>query len=60
MEYPRLEERRNKNRPAMLYKIHNDQTGIGTGKYLKPLGRVSRHVNKQAYEDTLIFQDKRE
>ena len=23
---------------------------IDTGKYLKPLGRVSRHVNNQAYE----------
>ena len=34
----------------MFYKIHNDQTEIDTGKYLKPLGRVSRHVNTQAYK----------
>ena len=39
-----------KNRLTMFYKIDNDQTGIDTGKYLKPLGRVSRHINNQAYE----------
>ena len=39
-------------RLIMFYKIHNDQTGIDTGKYLKPLSRVSRHVNNQAYEAT--------
>ena len=39
----------------MLYKIDNDQTGIDTGKYLKPLGRVSRHVNNQAYEVPFVL-----
>ena len=41
----------------MFYKIYNDQTGIGIGKYLKPLGRVSRYVNNQTYEDTPIFME---
>lgn len=40
-----LEERRIKDRLVLFYKIHNDQNGIDTGKYLKPQGRVSRHVN---------------
>ena len=50
----------------MFYKSYNDQTGIDTGKYLKPLGQVRRHVNTQAYEvsfalliitNTPIFQE---
>ena len=28
---------------------------IDTGKYLKPLGRVSRHVNNQAYEVPFVL-----
>ena len=44
-------------RLVMFYKIHNDKTGIDTGKYLKPLGRVSRHVNNQAYEVPFAFTD---
>ena len=55
LQWNLLEERRNKNRPAMFYKIQNDQTGIGTGKYLKPLGRVSHHVNNGAYEDNVLL-----
>ena len=51
------DERRKKDRLVMFYKIHNDQTGIDTGKYLKPLGRVSRHVNNQAYEVPFAFTD---
>ena len=41
----------------MFDKIHNDQTGIDTGKYLKPLDRVSRHMNNQAYEVPFAFTD---
>ena len=41
----------------MFYKIDNDQTGIDTAKYLKPMGRVSRHVNNQAYEVPFAFTD---
>ena len=52
-----LEERRKKDTLIMFYKIHNDQTGIDTGKYLKPLGRASRHVNNQAYEVPFAFTE---
>lgn len=41
----------------MFYKLYNDQTGIYTGKYLKPLGRVSLHVNNQAYEVPFALAD---
>ena len=44
MQWNTLEERRKKDRLVMFYKIQNDRTGIDTGKYLKPLGRVSRHA----------------
>ena len=55
LQWNTLEERRKKDRLVMFYKIHNDQTGIDTGKYLKPLGRVSRHVNNQAYDGPFCF-----
>ena len=45
MQWNTLEERRKKDRLVMCYKIHNDRTGIDTGKYLKPLGRVSRSLS---------------
>ena len=57
LQWNTLEERRKKDRLVMFYKIHNDQTGIDTEKYLKPLGRVSRHVNNQAYEVPFAFTD---
>ena len=57
LQWNTLEERRKKDRLVMHYKIHNDQTGIDTGKYPKPLGRVSRHVNNQAYEVPFAFAD---
>ena len=57
LQWHNLEERRKKDRLVMFYKIHNDQTGIDTAKYLKPLGRVSRHVNNQAYEVPFAFTD---
>ena len=57
LQWNTLEERRKKDRLVMFYKIHNDQTGIDTRKYLKPLGRVSRHVNNQAYEVPFAFTD---
>ena len=57
LQWNTLKERRKKDRLVMFYKIHNDQTGIDTGKYLKPLGRVSRHVNNQAYEVPFAFTD---
>ena len=38
LQWNTLEERRKKERLVMFYKIHNEQTGIDTGKYLKPLG----------------------
>ena len=59
LQWKTLEERRKKDRLVMFYnyKIHNDQTGIDTGKYLKPLGRDSRHVNNQAYEVPFAFTD---
>ena len=41
----------------MFHEIHYDQTGIDTGKYLKLLGQVSRHVNNQAYEVPFAFTD---
>ena len=48
----------------MFYKIHNDQTGIYTGKYLKPLGRVSRYVNNHLFlliiTNTPVFQQQGE
>ena len=44
MQWNTLEERRKKDRLVMFYKVQNDRTGIDTGKYLKPLGRVSRHA----------------
>ena len=55
LQWNTLEERRKKNRLTTFYKIDNDQTGIDTGKYLKPLGRVSRHVNNQAYEVPFVL-----
>ena len=57
LQWNTLEERRKKDRLIMFYKIHNDQTGIDTGKYLKPLSWVSRHVNNQAYEVPFAFTD---
>ena len=57
LQWNTLEERRKKDRLIMFYKIHNDQTGIDTGKYLKPLSRVGRHVNNQAYEVPFAFTD---
>ena len=47
----------------MFYKIHNDQTGIYTGKYLKQLGRVSRYVNNHCSHwllQILLFSKKKE
>ena len=41
LQWNTLEEKRKKDRLVLFYKIHNDQTGIDTAKYLKPLGRVS-------------------
>ena len=38
----------------MFYKIYKDQTRIDTGKYLKPLSRVSRHVKSQAYDQVPV------
>ena len=56
LQWNTLEERqKKKNRLTMFYKIDNDQTGIDTGKYLKPLVRVSRHVNNQAYEVPFVL-----
>ena len=57
MQWNTLEERRKKDRLVMCYKIHNDRTGIDTVKYLKPLGRVSRHANNQAYEVPFALTD---
>ena len=57
LQWNTLEERRKKDRLVMFYKIHNDQTGIDTGKYLKPLGRICRHVNNQVYEVPFAFTD---
>ena len=57
LQWNTLEEKRRKDRLVMFYKIHNDQTGIDTAKYLKPLGRVSCHVNNQAYEVPFAFTD---
>ena len=48
----------------MFYKIHNNQTGIYTGKYLKALGRVSRYVNNHLLSliitNTPVFQEQGE
>ena len=57
LQWNTLEERWKKDRLIMFYKIHNDQTGIDTGKYLKLLSRVSWHVNNQAYEVPFAFTD---
>ena len=57
LQWGTLDERFKKDRLFMFYKIHNDQTGIDTGKYLKPLGRDSRHVNNQTYEVPFAFTD---
>ena len=46
-----------KFRLALFCKIYNYQTGIDTGKYLKPLGRVNRHINNQAYEVPFALTD---
>ena len=56
LQWNTLEERRKKDRLVMFYKIHNDQTGIDTGKYLKPLGRVSQHVNKVHFAFTDYYK----
>ena len=52
-----LEERRERNRLSIFYKIHHWQTGIETVKYLKPLDRVGRHVNDIAYEVPFAHTD---
>ena len=38
LKWSNLKETRRKDRLVLYYKIHKDQTGIDTGKYLKPLG----------------------
>ena len=57
LQWNTLEERLQKNRIAMFYKIYNDHTGIQTGKYLKPLGQVFRHVNDSVYEVPFAITD---
>ena len=49
-----FEEDEKRSSLAMFYKIYNDQTRIDTGKYLKPLSRVSCRVNSQAYDQVPV------
>ena len=41
LQWNTLEERRKKDTLVMFYKIHNDQTGKDTAKYLKPLAELA-------------------
>ena len=51
---PPLKKDEKRSSLAMFYKIYKDQTRIDTGKYLKPLSRVSRHVKSQAYDQVPV------